>query len=318
MIILDITNVCNLRCVHCPHAEMQARSDFKPMHFRWEHFTKIVDELQDHHQPCLIRFVGDGEPLLHPRLLDMVDYAKERSRGIVNLTTNGTVLAPDKIDRLLDAGIDIIDVSIDALTKPVYSRVRRGGSFERVMLNIFHLLAAREKRSSHLKVMVSFVEQNENAHEADGFRNYWEPLVDYVMVRRLHSHSAARQAKQQESRERNEAGEQERYPCPHLWKRLTIDFMGRIKFCAHDWETGSVLAQIEESTLKSVWQGDALRAIRSRHLASRQDAVSICRECSDWASSRWDQGYERLVDRVVMGKPTFIPCLPPLSADPVP
>ncbi len=42
MIILDITNVCNLRCVHCPHAEIQSRPDFEPLHMRWDHFTRIL------------------------------------------------------------------------------------------------------------------------------------------------------------------------------------------------------------------------------------------------------------------------------------
>jgi pyruvate-formate lyase-activating enzyme len=314
MIILDITNVCNLRCIHCPHADMQSRKGFKPAHLRWDHFTRVVDELADHREPCLLRFVGDGEPLLHPRLLDMVDYAKEHCGCIVNLTSNGTLLSAESVERLLRSGIDLVDISIDALTKPVYEQVRRGGSFERLMRGVFHFLDARERMSSGTKVMVSFIEQDENIREADWFRSFWEPLVDYVMVRSLHSASGL--AKQDESRARNRADDRERYPCPHLWKRLTVDFLGRIKFCAHDWESGSVLGSIGETTLRSVWKGEQLEALRAGQWEGRHDVDrSICQDCSDWASSRWDWGYERLVDRVVMGKPTFLKCLPPLADD---
>lgn len=311
MIILDITNACNLRCIHCPHAEIQSRADFRPTHLPYEHFERVLIELEAHDQPCLLRFVGDGEPLLHPKLLDMVEQAKARCRCVVNLTSNGTLLTPGRSDRLLDAGIDLIDVSIDAVTKPVYESVRRGASYERLMLNMFHLLRTRNQRRAPTKVMVSFIEQDENFVEKGVFQMFWEPLVDYVMVRQLHS--ASGQVKQHESRRRNEAPARDRYPCPHLWKRLTVDFLGRIKFCAHDWEEGSVLGNIASSTLREIWQGVALQRLRECHRAGDFSSDSICKECSDWASSKWDWGYERLVDRVVMKKPTFIPCLPPLE-----
>jgi hypothetical protein len=133
------------------------------------------------------------------------------------------------------------------------------------------------------------------------------------MVRRLHS--ASGQAKQVESRARNEAASQGRYPCPHLWKRLTVDFLGQIKFCAHDWGHGSVLGTIGETSLSAVWKGRALQRLRSHHLRDDHDATAICSHCTDWASSAWEWGYERLIDRVVFGKPTLLDCLPPLKED---
>ncbi len=311
MIIMDVTNVCNLRCIHCPQPQLQARGDFKPMHMKWDHFRTVIADLVDHDQPCLLRFVGDGEPLLHPRLLEMLTVAKQETSCIVNLTTNGTLLFPDKTERILDADVDLIDVSVDALTKPTYEKVRRGGSYEHLMLNLFHLLDARARKNASTKVMISFIEENENASETEWFRAFWEPLLDYVMIRRLHSSSG--RVKQEESRARNQAANQERYPCPHLWKRLTLDWQGRIKFCAHDWESDSTLGNIEQSRLKEIWQGDTLKQLREEQLSGAHSGEWACGNCTDWASSLWDWGYERLIDRVVMGKPTFLPTLPPLQ-----
>jgi radical SAM protein with 4Fe4S-binding SPASM domain len=312
MIIMDITNVCNLRCTHCPRPELQAREDFKAQHLSWEHFERVIEQVRGHGQPCLLRFVGDGEPLLHPRLLPMLEIAKSQTTCIVNLTTNGTLLSQEKADRILDTGIDLIDVSVDALTKPTYEKVRRGGSYVKLMRNLFHLLDARAAKDSHTKVMVSFIEQDDNSDEVEPFRAFWTPLVDYVMIRRLHS--AAGQVKVQESRERNLASEQERYPCPHLWKRLTVDYAGRIKFCAHDWGIACVLGNVADSDLRSIWQGPELSRLREDHLSGNTDACGVCKDCSDWASSKWDWGYERLIDRVVMGKPVFLPGLPMLDS----
>lgn len=311
MITLDVTNVCNLHCIHCPYSEIEAKDDFKVTHLPWEYFNKIVDELSGHGQPCLLRFVGDGEPMLHPKLVEMIELAKQRTTCTVNLTTNGTLLSQEKIERLLNANIDIIDVSLDGLSKPVYEAVRKKSSFERVMLNMFGLLETKRKKKTQTKIMVSFVKQNENQHETEGFIHFWAPIVDTVMVRDLHS--ALGQIKQLESSTRNSASQQERHPCPHLWKRLVIDSSGRIKFCASDWGDKTMLGHIKTASLKSLWQGQILEDIRDQHLEGTIADNTACKKCTDWASAKWDWGYERLVDKLVMGKPTLTPSLPILQ-----
>lgn len=316
MIILDVTNVCNLGCIHCPQPSLQADPAFKARHFSFDYCKKIVDEIRHYNQPCLLRLTGDGEPLVNPKTIDMIQYACENCGDIVNLTTNGILLTPPKIDRLLETGIHLIDISIDALTKPVYELIRRGGNFERLLGHIFYLLDRIKTKNLSTKVMISFVVQKENAHESDSFRQFWKPLVDSVLIRSLHS--ATGRVKQSESRELNRADTIERYPCPHLWKRLTIDFQGRVKFCAHDWsdETAVVLGNIQTDSLHSIWTGVRLAEIRAQHIENRIHSESICAECTDWASSKWDFGYERLVDKVVYEKPVLMPEYPSLPDNP--
>jgi spiro-SPASM protein len=311
MITLDVTNVCNLHCIHCPYPAIEAKSDFKVAHFPWEYFEKLVQELSEHDQPCLLRLVGDGEPMLHPRLIEMVQLAKARTSCVVNLTTNGTFLSDEKIDKLLEAKIDLIDVSLDAVSKPVYEAIRKKSSYEHVMRNMFALLERRIQKSSVTKVMVSFIRQSENEAEAELFERYWQPLVDHVMIRELHS--ALGRVKQEESATRAQVYQIERYPCPHLWKRLVIDSRGRIKFCATDWGDETMIGNIGERSLKSLWRGEQLNRLRRQHLDNRIEEGSACKKCNDWASCKWDWGYERLVDKVVYEQPTLAPNLPLLQ-----
>jgi spiro-SPASM protein len=311
MIALDVTNVCNLHCIHCPYPAIEAKSDFKVAHFPWEYFEKLVQELSEHDQPCLLRLVGDGEPMLHPRLIEMVQLAKARTSCVVNLTTNGTFLSDEKIDKLLEAKIDLIDVSLDAVSKPVYEAIRKKSSYEHVMRNMFALLERRIQKRSATKVMVSFIRQSENEAEAELFERYWEPLVDHVMIRELHS--ALGRVKQEESATRAQVYQIERYPCPHLWKRLVIDSRGRIKFCATDWGDETMIGNIGERSLKSLWRGEQLNRLRRQHLDNRIEEGSACKKCNDWASCKWDWGYERLVDKVVYEQPTLAPNLPLLQ-----
>lgn len=232
MIILDVTNVCNLQCVHCPQPSIQARDDFRIAHLPDDVFRSLTDQLSECTEPCLLRFVGDGEPMLHPDILDMIEQVKRRTTCVVNLTTNGTRLSKDAASRLLTSGIEMIDISLDALTKPVYDRIRKGGKYEQVIGNVLSLLDLRGRTASPTKILVSFVRQDDNEMELETFLKFWEPLVDFVTVRNLHS--ANQRVKVLESVRRNEASQRERFPCSHLWKRLVVDFKGQIKFCPTD------------------------------------------------------------------------------------
>lgn len=315
MVILDVTNTCNLKCIHCPQPLLQASPHFKPNHMKWEHFTKVVDEMATIDQPMLLRLAGDGEPTIHPRIQEMIRYAKANCRATLNLTTNGLVMGRDEIDAMLKAGIDLIDVSIDAYSKAVYDEVRRGGRYERLMANIMTLLDRRQMLRAKTKVMVSFVAQKENRHETELFRDFWTPLVDKVLIRQLHS--AVGQVKTEEAAAGNFAATRERFPCPHLWKRLTVDFRGLIKFCAHDWvhDQGVMLGNIQTATLQEVWKGRRLAGLRNNHETNQFPKGEVCTTCNDWASTRWDFGYERLIDKVVHKAPTLVTELPLTDAD---
>ena len=143
MVILDVTNTCNLQCIHCPQPKIQRDKGFKSLNITWDNFSKIVQEIATVDDPILLRLAGDGEPMIHPQIIEMVEYAKKNSHATVDLTTNGMLMDPLKVDRLLEAGIDLIDFSIDAFSKPVYEVVRRGGKYEKLIASIFHFLHRR-------------------------------------------------------------------------------------------------------------------------------------------------------------------------------
>lgn len=311
MVLLDITNVCNLKCIHCPQPLIQNRKDFKANHLPLNLFLKLIEEISSSNFPFLLRFLGDGEPMLHPNIIEMIEIAKSKTNCTLNLTTNGIFLTPEKSDILLEIGIDIIDISIDALTKKTYEKIRKNGSFEKLMSNIFYLINKRNKINSNTKIIVSFIKQDENYLEEETFTSYWETIVNYVMIRDLHS--ANNLIKKEESFLRNNLFQTKRYPCPHLWKRLHIDFKGNIKFCATDWEIGSIIGNIGEKSLESIWKSDFMNDLRKSHMNDTIKDNSICKKCIDWASTKWDWGYERLVDKLVFNKPTLSPELPILD-----
>ena len=295
MVILDVCNVCNLACIHCPHVTLKKEKSYKPTFLRWEHFEKIANEVGKH-PGTLLRYASDGESLFHPQLIDMVGYARRVGVKPQNLTTNGCMLDEKMARSLLQAGIDIIDVSLDAFRRETYERVRRNSNFHRVMSNVHKILELREQLMPDAKIMVSIVDQPEVADEIDEFVTYWTPLVDRVLVRTLCNVLGLVQTSRPSI-----SGTQARYPCPQFWKRVTITSSGHFRFCVEDWRNQTVVGRVEKDSIAEIWKGEAYENLRKLHLEGQYDAIPICKDCIDWQASPWEYGYDYAIARIQNG-----------------
>ncbi len=154
---------CNLRCQMC---SIQFRKDgppFGPLAFmEWDAFTRIIQgfpTLQELH------LQGLGEPMMHPRFFDMVQYAT--SRGIrVTTNSNLTILNRHRAERLVSSGLDTLHVSIDGATAETYERIRLRSRLDRVLRNVNLVNVARRELGARLPrmKMVSVI-MRQNLHE---------------------------------------------------------------------------------------------------------------------------------------------------------
>ena len=80
---IETTSVCNLACSFCPPTQRQAQF------IKIQDFTKILDDIKPHTD--YIYFHVKGEPLLHPKIDQLLDIAQEKGFK-VNITTNGTLI----------------------------------------------------------------------------------------------------------------------------------------------------------------------------------------------------------------------------------
>jgi MoaA/NifB/PqqE/SkfB family radical SAM enzyme len=106
-----VTNACNAACDFCNFA----RGKVGARNLRWidaDQFGQALDILH-RRDVRYVSFFG-GEPLLHPRLADMITMVVDRGMGPA-LITNGWLLA-SHLDKLAAAGLKTIYISIDAAT----------------------------------------------------------------------------------------------------------------------------------------------------------------------------------------------------------
>ena len=141
-VMVDITEVCNLACIHCTHplfkkSEVYAKSMLSP-----ELNKKMVNEVATHGKgkTIYIRYTSNGEPLVHPKSYDMIYEAVKNSGTKVTLTTNGTILKEKRIKKIMKTGLHLIDVSIDAFNDDTYEKIRVNGDLKITRENVKNLI----------------------------------------------------------------------------------------------------------------------------------------------------------------------------------
>jgi organic radical activating enzyme len=298
---IDVTEFCNLACIHCPYEAVTKKKGVNRRNLDPGLHAKLIDEIAGaglgHCR--YIRYTGEGEPLLHPELAGMIGYATRTTGLPTNLTTNGMLLNRRRIDELLDAGVTIFDISLDAASAEVYSHIRVNGDLATARSNVESLIDRNRALGNPAKVVVSFVRQPANEHEADTFRSVWtEAGADAVVIRSRHSCAASIDPV---ARELWAAAPVPRTPCLYPWERLIVGPTGRFSFCPADWLHEAELGSLESDTVAAVWQGPIMRRLREAHLSGDYSRHVFCGKCPDWSVINWpDSGpnYAGLMSRL--------------------
>ncbi len=287
-ILMDITEVCNLACTHCPHPSFKKSEHYGARYLDPDLNAKMVEEVRLNGRGVTqyIRYSSNGEPLVHPQGYQMIEHAVGASGVMVTLTTNGTIMNEKRTQRLLEAGVHLIDISIDAFKAETYSKIRVNGDLAITRDNVLRLLRWTREGRAKTKVVVSFIEQPDNAGEAADFEKYWKDQgADYVVIRRLHSCSGAKIELADLRRKVNERTI--RRPCLYPWERIVVNARGDLAFCPSDWVHGSSIVDYRSTSILETWTGDFYRELRRAHIENNFSAHRFCGQCPDWAATRW-------------------------------
>ncbi len=141
----------------------------------WAMFEAVVDGLTAAREegpggeaPPAIALMGLGEPLLHPRFLDMMRLAKRRGLR-VEVTTNALLLDDDLAAGLLEASLDQLVVSSYGASAEAFGRVRSGASLDKVVRNVRRLHdGGGPNYGPQVRIGVEFVAMRSNIGELPG------------------------------------------------------------------------------------------------------------------------------------------------------
>lgn len=129
---VDVTRRCNLACKGCQyHSSVTRKTIHKNYNVDFislDLVEKLCTDLTnlDTHEVFLL---GQGEPLLHPRI-DRIISAFKKAGCLVQLFTNGTLLNESKAQMLVTSGLDVLRVSLWATNYKEYEKCYPGISPE--------------------------------------------------------------------------------------------------------------------------------------------------------------------------------------------
>ncbi len=157
------TYKCNSKCVMC---NLASRADNKRKEMDAPGIKNIIDEFSDL-RVSGINFTG-GEPLLRDDIFDFIKYAKNK-KFVVSLGTNGILLNEEKINRLLKAEPDNVNISLDASNGELFSKIRGVDPeiFDRIANSIKSLSDLKKRGKKKLAICIVTVISKYNIQDID-------------------------------------------------------------------------------------------------------------------------------------------------------
>jgi MoaA/NifB/PqqE/SkfB family radical SAM enzyme len=161
---IDLTNRCNFNCIACwcrsPLLSDKAMPEWErklslPLHL----IKGVFDDLGCMGGLRQLKIVGGGEPFMHPSILEIVEYAKEKDKNIqIDINTNFSLVDEKVAVKLIELGVDSLTVSLWAGTPEVYASVHPNQTVDTFnnISNTLKLISKMKQIKNTLKPRITF------------------------------------------------------------------------------------------------------------------------------------------------------------------
>lgn len=315
---IDVTNTCNAKCVTCwdhsPLLNTPRTMAWKQQKLPWERFEETLAALDRLGSVRAVVLSGMGEPLLHPRIYDMMAAVKARGW---HLTVLSNLLAAD-LDRLCVSGVDNLLVGVHGATPDAYTAFHPGWtdkSFQQLCAALRRLVAAGIQ-TRHVQVIDRHTAPDVVRMVSFG-RRFGAERVNYKLASLAHGTEAAAITPEQHRwlvdeavpRARAEAERQGVHTNLHLFEqqlanpdaltttnmdaigcfmgfaysRVAVD--GTVLFCCN---TEIEVGHLADAPLDELWAGERWQQLRER--IARKEWFPGCARCGKYEQNvKWSQ-----------------------------
>jgi len=285
---IEPTTACNLRCPECPSGLRSfTRATGK---LEQELFTKTIDELAD--TLMYLIFYFQGEPYLHPQLLDMVAYASRNSIYTAT-STNAHFLTDDIARQTVESGLDRMIISIDGASQETYESYRKTGELDKVLEGTEKILYWRKKLKSRTpNVVWQFLVVKPNEHEIPAIKKLAKQYgVDNLAFKsaQIYDYQHGNELiPTQEKYSRYEKMPNGNFQlknkmldeCWKMWHSCVMTWDGKIVPCCFDKDAHHVLGNATDRSFSEIWNGDSYRNFRKGLINSRNE-IEMCKNCTE-------------------------------------
>jgi len=280
MVLIELTNTCNLRCAKCTLVNAGRDRGFIDDAL----VEKVLHDIESTGTPTEIALSGAGEPTLHPHLVEYVKAARSIPNvGVIGFATNGVALKPDLSEKLLDAGLTRLKASLDTDDAREYLRLNGQDTYEQAASNFLRFCQINKAAGNPCRVTLKGTLYENDLSLARRLKKKWGPHVHQVRVTPVHNWAGvAKKELKKANRVPN--------PCSMLWDQVQVLWDGQITICCMDCMEGRFnMGNAYKTILSQYWLHDpGLKKIRLIHESLDLSALPVCASCDMWTYSDID------------------------------
>lgn len=159
LIDFHISNICIFHCNYCINSAPKGvydKTGLRREFMSWETFELAVKQIKEFPQKIKqISLDGIGEPLLNPMLPDMIRLLRQEDvANNVIVISNAAKLTPELGEKLVDAGLQTLRISLQGLTEKKYMEISRAKiDWDEFYQNIVHF--SKIKKNCELRVKIA-------------------------------------------------------------------------------------------------------------------------------------------------------------------
>jgi len=282
---IEPTNACNLRCIHCHHNNTGTSRQYsrKLGFMEMSVYKKTIDEIKAY--GCEITLDNQGEPLLHPQIIEMVEYAK-RNNIFVSILTNATRLSDDISRKLIDLKLDRIVFSFDSIIKDEYEKIRVNAKFESVLYNILNFIKLNYEAGMPTFVTLSNIPQKRNENSYNEFKDFFESIpINNIYFSSLLTVSGFSGISDEVNIDELSADYNQLKPvCRIPWESIVVNYDGLVNPCPLDVNVLYSAGNVKENSLKEIWNSETYQKFRKAHLYNDLSIIEtnekLCSSCN--------------------------------------
>ena len=283
IIIIDVTNLCNLRCPVCPVTFAMTR----PRNLmKMEVFRAIIDDFLHVDDKPEIYFNFSGEPTLNSDLPAFIAYATRHGHKTF-LSTNATRLDEAMCEDLIEAGLDRVNLCLDGFSREAQETYRVRSDFDEVKANIVRFLNTRKRlgRSSPVCVLQTLLTAY-SEHQVDEM-TAWASEIGFDRVR-FKTFSIGSHTSDEEKRKfshflpstkdyKRHAEGTIRQTCMTPTFQAVVFWNGDLGLCCIDYDQMIELPNVLDGGFIQAYRSD--KAVKARRAGYRKQ-FDICQGCS--------------------------------------
>jgi radical SAM protein with 4Fe4S-binding SPASM domain len=283
-LFVDPASACNFSCPFCPtgHQKLIDETGRFQGVMKLDLFKKIVDDLKEFPQPVkVLRLYKDGEPFLNKNLAKMIAYAKQSGAvKYIDTTTNGSLMTPARLEPVLEAGLDKINISVDGMDAGQYLEFTKYEfDFDEFVKSVKWLDQNKGACEVSIKIPGDILTENQKEEFLEVFGDY----CDRIFIENFapcwpefdvetHTGVEIQQGIYQQSITQTDT-------CPYIFYSLSINADGLASSCFLDWGRKLLVGDARRQSVKSIWHSDEMNDLRLQHLEGKRNENPVCKSC---------------------------------------